>query len=134
MFAATKEKGLCLGFPDVCITPVPSPTGQVPTPIPYPNTAACPTVQDACEKVYVSGALAIIKKSNYSSSVGDQAGSQGGVASGQTSGKVEYQMGSQAVKFEGSYAQRLTSMTTHNKNNTVGVHAVPSQTKVLIIM
>lgn len=39
-----------------------------------------------------------------------------------------------AVKFKGSYAQGLTSMTTHSKNNTVGLHAAPSQTKVLIIM
>ena len=132
MFASTKQMGNCLGFPDVCITPVPPPVSQAP--VPYPNTAACPLAEDTAEKVYFSGSPAITKKSKYSSSVGDQAGAKGGVASGKTSGKVEYTLGSTGVKLEGSNAMRLTSMTTHNDNNTVGAQLVPSQTKVLILI
>lgn len=132
MFASTKQMGMCTGVPDVCITPVPPPVSQAP--IPYPNVANCPMVDDPTEKVQIDGTKAIIKKSKYSSSNGDEAGVKGGVASGKTSGKVEYQMGSFKVKFEGSNAMRMTSMTTHNDNNTVGAQLVPSQTKVLILM
>ena len=32
MFASCQLMGMNLGFPDVCLTPVP-----VPTPVPYPN-------------------------------------------------------------------------------------------------
>ncbi len=132
MFAASKEMGMCIGAPDVCVTPVPPPVGQAP--VPYPNIANCPLVEDASEKVFINGAKAIIKKSSYSSSNGDEAGVKGGVASGKNLGKVEYILGSFVVKFEGSNAMRLTSMTTHNGNNTVGAHLVPSQTKVLILL
>lgn len=132
MFAATKQAGNAVGAPDVCITPVPPPVSQAP--IPYPNTAACPLVEDASEKVFISGAPAINKKSKYSSSVGDQAGAKGGVVSGKTSGKVEYTLGSFAVKIDGADAIRLTSMTTHNDNNAVGAQLVPSQTTVMILL
>ena len=132
MFASTKQMGNCVGFPDVCITPVPPPVTQAP--VPYPNTAACPMVEDSAQKVYIAGSLAIIKKSKYSSSVGDQSGAKGGVVSSKTSGKVEYQLGSTSVKIEGSEAMRLTSMTTHNDNNSVGAQLIPSQTKVMILI
>ena len=132
MFASSKEMGMCIGFPDVCITPAPPPVGQAP--VPYPNNAACPIAEDTSEKVFVSGVQAIIKKTSYSASVGDQAGVKGGVVSGKTSGKVEYQLGSIKVKMEGSYAMRLTSLTTHNDNNAVGAQLVPSQTTVMIIL
>lgn len=132
MYASTKEMGVCTGFPDVCITPVPPPVSQAP--IPYPNVANCPMVDDSAEKVQIDGAKAIIKKSKYSSSNGDEPGVKGGVVSGKTSGKVEYLMGSLKVKIEGSNAMRLTSMTKHNDNNAVGAQLAPSQTKVLILL
>ena len=67
MFAATMEMGMCTGFPDVCITPVPPPVGQAP--IPYPNVANCPLVEDASEKVFINGYKAIIKKSKLFSTL-----------------------------------------------------------------
>ncbi len=132
MFASTKELGMCTGFPDVCITPVPPPVSQAP--VPYPNNAACPIAEDTSQKVYIFGAQAITKKSSYSSSVGDQSGAKGGVVSGKTSGKVEYLLGSFVVKIEGSLAMRMTSMTLHNDNNAPGAQLLPSQTKVMILL
>lgn len=39
MFAKTQMGGMDFAFPDVCLTPIPSPVGPIPTPIPYPNIA-----------------------------------------------------------------------------------------------
>ena len=133
MFAATKQSGMCVGFPDVCITPVPSPTGTVNTPLPYPNVVNTPMSDDTSEKVYISGSKAVIKKSSFSSSNGDEPGANGGVASGQNLDKVEYLSGSMSVKIEGSDAIKMFSTAKHNSNNTVGTQLVPGQTKVLIM-
>ena len=43
MFATTQMPALSLGFPDVCLTPIPSPVGPIPVPIPYPNIALSAT-------------------------------------------------------------------------------------------
>ncbi len=41
MLAKTSAGGLCVAFPDVCLTP--APPAPAPVPIPYPNVGAEPT-------------------------------------------------------------------------------------------
>ena len=132
MFASTKEMGTCVGGPDVCKTPMPPPVGQAP--VPYPNTVSCPLANDTATKVFISGQSALIQKSNFSTSNGDEAGTIGGLVSGKNLGKVEYLLGSIAVKIEGSSAIRVTSPTKHNDGNSVGAQLAPSQTKVMILL
>jgi hypothetical protein len=132
MFASTKQMGTCTGGPDVCKTPMPPPVGQAP--IPYPNMANCPMAMDPSTKVFISGSNALIQKSNFPTSNGDEAGAIGGVVSGKNMGKVEYLLGSMVVKIEGSNAMRMTSMTKHNDGNAPGTQLAPSQTKVMIMM
>jgi hypothetical protein len=55
MFANCSMGGMQFAMPDVCLTPIPSPAGPIPTPIPYPNTAMLPMaippafhLDDAC--------------------------------------------------------------------------------------
>jgi hypothetical protein len=88
---------------------------------------------DTATKVFISGSNALIKKSNFPTSNGDEAGTIGGAASGKNLGKVEYLLGSLAVKIEGADAVRMTSPTKHNDGNAPGAQLVPSQTKVMIM-
>jgi len=37
MFANSSMPGVDFAMPDVCLTPIPTPVGPVPAPIPYPN-------------------------------------------------------------------------------------------------
>ena len=39
MFAICLLGGINFAFPDVCLTPIPTPVGPIPIPIPYPNIA-----------------------------------------------------------------------------------------------
>ncbi len=103
-------------FPDVCKTP--SPAG--PVPIPYPNLAESSNVAKGSKKVKIQGKMAAVKGSNYSTSVGDEAGSAGGVVSGKTKGKAEFILNSFDVKIEGKNACRMGDTMTHNDKNAIG--------------
>ncbi len=133
MFANTMQGGTLFGFPDVCKTP--SPVG--PIPIPYPNTAMCPTANPATAsmKVFISNMPSMNLKSEFPMSQGDNAGVAGGVVSQTGMGPVKCSMGSTAVMIEGSPAVRLTSPTLHNGTNAnvPGFSTVPGQVKVIIV-
>lgn len=43
VFPNTQMPGMNFAFPDVCLTPIPTPAGPVPVPIPYPNFSNQPT-------------------------------------------------------------------------------------------
>jgi len=81
MFMLTMGAGMDMGFPDVCITPIPSPAGPVPTPIPYPNTAMTATSVPAAYNVLVDCMPSLNLLTKGMVSAGDNTGVQGGVAS-----------------------------------------------------
>ncbi|WDD96704.1 DUF4150 domain-containing protein [Thalassomonas actiniarum] len=108
--------GMSLVFPDVCKTPTPG----GPVPIPYPNTGKASDTSSGTKKVKVDGQMAMVKGANYSSSMGDEAGSVGGVVSGVTRGKCEFMLYSFDVKFEGKNVCRLGDTLFHNKKNIMG--------------
>jgi hypothetical protein len=128
MFANTQMAGMDMGFPDVCLTPMP-----VPTPIPYPNIAASPMGVNAvyhvlfmCAPVHNLGT--VIPMTN-----GDNAGVATGVASGTVMGPSRHLTGAFTVLIGGMPVSRVTSMSLQNSTNCPGARLVPSQTKVLVL-
>ncbi len=129
--ASTKGGGQCFAMPDVCLTPAPP---APPIPIPYPNTGMVNTAKKT-SKVKFVGKEVVTKKSEMSSSMGDEAGVNKGVMSGMNMSKVVYKKCSSKVKIEGQECAHLTSITGHNGSNAnmpAGVQVAPSQTKVII--
>ena len=114
------SNGISIAFPDVCITPIPSPAGPVPTPIPYPNVGKSSDLSDGPTKVKVDGKMPATKGAKYTMSTGDEAGSQGGVACGKPKGACEFMLYSFDVKFEGKNVCRMGDPLFHNEKNIVG--------------
>ena len=107
--------GVTIAFPDVCKTP--SPGG--PIPIPYPNIAKSSDTAKGAKKVKCDGKPVCLKDSNFSTSVGDEAGTAGGgMASSKTKGKAEFINFSFDVKIEGKNVPRAFDMMLHNNKNT----------------
>lgn len=107
--------GTTIAFPDVCKTP--SPGG--PIPIPYPNSARSADSAKGAKKVNADGHPLCVKDSNFSTSMGDEAGTAGGgVASSKTKGKAEFVNFSFDVKAEGKNVPRALDMMLHNDKNT----------------
>jgi hypothetical protein len=108
------SSGISIAFPDVCKTP--SPAG--PIPIPYPNIAKSSDTAKGSKKVKIDGNPVCLKDSNFSTSMGDEAGSAGGVISGKTKGKAEFINFSFDVKIEGKNVPRAFDLMLHNDKNT----------------
>jgi len=132
MFANCQMGGQNLAAPDVCLTPIPSPAGPVPTPIPYPNTAMLPTALGFAPNVLISGAPGHNMTTNVPMSNGDNAGVNMGVASGMVMGPSRNTMGSVGVFVCGSPMTKMASPTMQNSTNAVGATLQPSQVRVLV--
>ncbi len=132
MFTNTQGGGLNLGFPDVCLTPMPAPV-----PVPYPNlsmptTALPPTT---ALTVLTSGMPTHNMTTTVPMSMGDNAGVSMGVLSGMVMGPTRHLIGSFTVLIGGMPATKMTSMTGQNgmSMNTPGLSLVPCQFKCLIL-
>ena len=133
MFANAQMGGMNMGFPDVCLTPIPTPAGPVPTPIPYPNVATGMMGVPAAYNVLFGvtpahNLLTVIPITN-----GDNAGVNTGVASGVVMGPSRGLTGAFTVLVGGMPATRMTSMNLQNSTNCPGVSLVPSQLRVLLL-
>lgn len=135
MFMLSMGTGTDLAFPDVCITPIPSPTGVTPTPLPYPNTSMTATTSPVAANVLVDCMPALNLVSEGQVSLGDNAGVKGGVVTQRFSGGADYIVGCFTILVGGAPAQRLTSVTGQNAAgvvpNAVGMAVAPSQVTVL---
>jgi hypothetical protein len=109
------SNGLSMAFPDVCKTPAPP---APPIPIPYPNIAKSSDTAKGSKKVKCDGNPICLKDSNFSTSVGDEAGSLNGVASSKIKGKAEFVNYSFDVKVEGKNVARALDLMLHNDKNT----------------
>jgi hypothetical protein len=131
--AATKGGGMAMGFPDVCKVPAP-PAPPVPTP--FPNMAQVSSSTGTVSSVKIVNKESVVESSKISSSKGDEAGTLKGMVSSTTSGECQYKRGSSKVMLAGRAAVVHLAMTAHNGSNANlpagGVHASPSQMKVLI--
>ncbi len=128
VFANTQMMGMDLGFPDVCLTPMPAPT-----PIPYPNIAMGPMGVPAVYNVLFMAAPAHNLGTVVPLTNGDNAGVATGVASGTVMGPSRHLTAAFTVLVGGMPATRLTSMSLQNSTNAPGVRLVPSQVKVLLL-
>ncbi len=133
----TKSGGQCAAFPDVCKTP--APPAPNPVPIPYPNMAMLSNADggSCASKVKISNKKVFTKKSEISSSTGDEAGVQKGLVSNKTRGTAKPKTKSSKVKVEGQGVVYQTCMFGQNGNNAnapPGCQVSPSQTKVTVVM
>jgi hypothetical protein len=137
MFANCSLAGMDFGFPDVCLTPVPSPAGPIPTPMPYPNTAQRPmALPPTCSmKHFISMMPAHNLATMIPTSMGDNAGCMpGGVMSGMIMGPSRNLMGSVKVFTGNMPSTKMLSPTMQNMTNCPGgMSLVPSQCKVMIM-
>jgi hypothetical protein len=131
MLAKTSAGGMCIAFPDVCLTP--APPSPSPVPVPYPNigleptnTGFVPNVLMTCAPAHNLGTVAPLTN-------GDNAGIGTGVASGTVMGPARTVTGAFTVLVGGMPLARLTSMTIQNSTNAPGVKVVPSATNVLVL-
>ena len=138
MFMLSMGAGTDMAFPGRPASPrSPSPTGQIPTPIPYPDVSMSATSSPTASKVLVDCMPSLNQLSKNSVSVGDNPGVQGGVASHDVDGEATYLVGCFTILVGGAPAQRLTSVTGQNAMgvlpNAPGMCAVPSQVTVLTL-
>jgi len=128
MFANSQMMGMSMGFPDVCLTPMPAPV-----PIPYPNISMQPMGVPAAYNVLFMGTPAHNMATTVPLTNGDNAGVALGVASGLVMGPSRHVTAAFTVLAGGVPATRLTSMTITNSTNCPAVSLVPSQVKVLLL-
>jgi hypothetical protein len=139
MFANCSLAGTNNSMPDVCLTPVPSPAGPIPTPMPYPNIAMLPMAlpPTTALKVLIMAMPAHNLATTIPMSNGDQAGCMpGGVMSGIIMGPSRHMKGSMKVLYGSMPCTRsFMDMTMQNLSNCpgTGMTIVPSQTKIMVM-
>jgi len=125
------SNGIATAFPDVCKTPTPG----GPVPIPYPNIAMSKDTAMGSTSVKMDGNPIMLKGSNFSTSVGDEAGTAGGgVASNTTKGKAEFINYSFDVKVEGKNVPRLADLMVQNKGSSPNTPPMPEVQPPLVIV
>lgn len=131
MFANCQMMGTDMGFPDVCLTPVPP--SPAPIPIPYPNIAMGPMAIPVCPNILIMGMPAHNLATTIPMTNGDNAGVAMGVAAGTVMGPSRHVTGAFTVLFNGMPASRVTSVAIQNSTNCPGVRLVPSQPLVVLL-
>lgn len=130
MPAATKAGGTAMGGPDVCKTP-PAP----PVPVPYPNLGQVSSADGTISRVVMENKDTVVESSKIPSSSGDEAGTLKGLVSNSHMGEIHFKKYSSKVYAKGKKVVFHTASTAHNGSNAnapVGLHAAPSQAKVLV--
>lgn len=111
-----------LGFPDVCLTPMPAPV-----PTPYPNIAFSVTHIPSQINIFIGIGLAENLATTGTISNGDNAGVALGVASGTIMGPDRGVLGSIKVLIAAIPGTRLTGLNIQNSTNCPGFTVIPAQ-------
>jgi hypothetical protein len=135
MFVNTQMAGMNFAFPDVCLTPIPTPAGPVPTPIPYPNTALPMTAIPSQVKVLVLAMPAHNMLTVTPMSNGDNSGVNMNPVSGMVMGPSKHLMGSIKVLYGGLPVTKMLNPTGQNgmSPGAFGASLAPSQVKVMVL-
>jgi hypothetical protein len=120
---------LNFGFPDVCLVPVPSPAGPIPTPMPFPNLAMSSAHIPSVFNIIFGGGLAENLLTNGTISSGDEAGTLMGVISHMMDAQDRPFVGSFKTAVGAIFATRLNGMLP----NTPGVSITPAQFRLLLV-
>ncbi|MEP4547707.1 MAG: DUF4150 domain-containing protein [Saccharospirillum sp.] len=133
VFVKTQMAGLDMAMPDVCLTPVPSPAGPIPTPIPYPNIALPMSAIPSQVKYLILAMPAHNMMTITPMSNGDNAGVMMNPMSGMVMGPSRNLMGSTNLMIGGLPATKMLSPTGQNgaSPGAFGMSMVPSQVKVM---
>ncbi|MEM9456555.1 MAG: DUF4150 domain-containing protein [Myxococcota bacterium] len=107
--------GVTVGYPDMCTTPAPP---SPPVPVPYPNVARSGDATRTAKKVKVDGHPLCTRRSCFSTSTGDEAGTLGGVASGTTRGQAQFVGYAMDVMANGQPIPRALDLMLHNDKNS----------------
>lgn len=111
-----RKQGVCMAFPDVCLTPA----GNSQVPIPYPNIAQLSSADGASSDVLAGGIEVILEGSEIANSSGGEAGTGGGVTSGTQNDKCTFTSFSSTVKANGKGIVRQLDQTSQNNGNAQG--------------
>jgi len=135
MFVNTQMGGMHFAMPDVCLTPIPSPAGPIPTPIPYPNIAVPMTAIPSQIKVLILAMPAHNLMTITPMSNGDNAGVNMNPMSGMVMGPTKHLMGSIKDLYGGMPVTKMLSPTGQNgmSPGAFGASLVPSQIKVMVM-
>ena len=135
VFATTQMGGLNMAFPDVCLTPIPSPAGPIPTPMPYPNMAVPMTAIPSQVKVLTlampnHNMMTITPMSN-----GDNGGLMMNPLSGMVMGPQRQLLGSVKTFIGGMPANKMLGLSGQNgmMPGAFGATLAPSQVKLMIL-
>ncbi len=131
MLAKSSAGGMCMAFPDVCLTP--APPAPAPVPIPYPNMGVEPTDTTFVPNVLITNTPAHNMATMPVMTNGDNAGLATGVASGTVMGPARTVTAAFTCIVGNMPLARLTSMTIQNNTNAPGAKIVPSVTNVLVL-
>ncbi|MBU2880505.1 DUF4150 domain-containing protein [Psychrosphaera sp. B3R10] len=135
VFATTQMPAMNMAFPDVCLTPIPSPVGPIPTPLPYPNIAVTAMGIPSQVKVLTlampnHNMLTITPMSN-----GDNAGLMMNPLSGMVMGPQRQLLGSVKTFIGGLPSNKMLGLSGQNgmMPGSFGATLSPSQVKVMIL-
>lgn len=135
MFANTQMGGLNFAFPDVCLTPIPTPVGPIPVPIPYPNISMPMMSIPSQFKMFTlcmpnHNLLTIAPMS-----MGDNAGLMMNPLSASVMGPTRHLLGSFKTMIGGLPATRMLSLSGQNgiSPGSFGLSLAPCQVKTLIL-
>jgi hypothetical protein len=127
--------GMNFAMPDVCLTPIPSPAGPIPTPMPYPNTALPMTAIPSQVKVLILAMPAHNIMTVTPMSNGDNGGVMMNPMSGMVMGPSKHLMGSIKVLYGGLPVTKMLNPTGQNgmSPGAFGASLAPSQVKVMVM-
>jgi hypothetical protein len=134
-FANTQMGGMNFAFPDVCLTPIPTPVGPVPVPIPYPNISMPLTAIPSQFKTFTlcmpnHNLMTMVPMSN-----GDNAGLMMNPLSGMVMGPSRHLIGSFKTLIGGLPTTKFLSPSGQNGilPGSFGMTLVPCQFKVMML-
>lgn len=135
-FANTQLGGMNLAFPDVCLTPIPTPVGPVPIPIPYPNISMPMTAIPSQFKVFT---LCMPNHNNMTiapMSNGDNVGVNMNPLSGMVMGPTRHMIGSFKNMIGGLPATKMLDISGQNgmSPGAVGAELIPCQVKLMVLV
>ena len=127
--------GMNMAMPDVCLTPIPSPAGPIPTPIPYPNIALPMMAIPSQFKVLILAMPAHNLMTVTPMSNGDNGGVMMNPMSGMVMGPSRHLMGSFKVLYGGLPVTKMLNPTGQNgmSPGAFGASLAPSQIKVMVL-
>ena len=137
MFATAQGPipALSLAFPDVCLTPIPTPVGPIPVPLPYPNISLAVTAIPIQFRYLITGMPAHNLMTFTPMSNGDNAGLMMNPLSGMVMGPSRSLMGS-VKTIVGCFPVTKMLMPTGQNGVSPGAFGVtlcPSQVRVMIL-